>query len=183
MSFPPSIIISCVEADFLQQAFITTINNLCHGCKIIWAFDRLYIEMTIIFLTWFSILWKLHRLFVPLNVRIVKTLDMPWFEWQSQIFLHLCHDSISMPVRILRSAIVSTALSVEFSIANERSKICFYLPTCNSNAMFFFLPSLLQKKDDFEIITETLLNSIIAKSNNSSSVSSSFFLYFHGVWK
>src|SRR5690606_16396852 len=86
----------------LQESFVPSVYHLFHTGKIIRAVHTADVEMPVILFGGLSVLKDNtggHRV-ASLDVRIVKTFDMPGLHREPEVGLHLGHDPVRMPVRI-----------------------------------------------------------------------------------
>ncbi|MCY1234839.1 hypothetical protein D9M72_474330 [compost metagenome] len=54
-----------------------------------------------------------------LDVGVVKAFDMPWLDRKTQVFFHLRHDSVGMPVRIYDLQLFQLVHTVEFCVSDR----------------------------------------------------------------
>ncbi len=86
----------------LQQALVSSFNDLLHRSKIIRSFHRTNIIMSVFFLSRTCIFKTYHgrHRVITLQVRIIKAFDMLRQNAHAKIFLHGIHDPAAMALRV-----------------------------------------------------------------------------------
>ena len=125
---------------FFQQPPIPSVNHFFHRGKVVRPFYCFYIEMPVVFLAGFTIL-KNHTSgygIGSLNVGIVKTFNMPWLNRQTQVSLHLFHNTVGMLVGIGELNLFETLHTMVFGIAFGQIQNMFFIPQFGYSNFYFF---------------------------------------------
>jgi hypothetical protein len=111
---------------FHLKSFVAAIHYFFHRSKIIRTFNSFNVKMAIFLLGFPSLKTTQAATGLILYIRVIKAFNMPWLYMQSEGLLHLCHNSIGMPVWIHNLQLLELLDTVKLCVPNRDLKFVFY---------------------------------------------------------